>query len=100
HCRPLSYLFPYTTLFRSKSDGVNSIYKEFSLAEHFKTLLENGAAFPENILEALDSDDPDLKSLRSDAQGALRDLCHYHIHLVPRDRKSTRLNSSHVKISY
>src|SRR2546430_12808363 len=58
---PRSTLFPYTTLFRSRSDG-SSFYRSSSLS----------SAPPAAALSAR----------------------------PPRDRKSTRLNSSHSQISY
>src|SRR5690606_40933598 len=44
---------------------------------------------------------PDDRVDGADAPGLVRELVEqgHHVHLV-RDRKSTRLNSSHVKISY
>src|SRR5690606_40667576 len=65
---PRPTLFPYTTLFRSWTNG------------------EDGAD-----LEAL----KDANAVMSDGMVALEDLM-----LGFLDRKSTRLNSSHVKISY
>src|SRR2546430_5034638 len=68
---PRSTLFPYTTLFRSP--GVQPT--------HFKNTIVSGgqadAGF-ENCAQALGSDG----------------------HNIDRDRKSTRLNSSHSQISY
>src|SRR5438477_7010539 len=69
---PSSTLFPYTTLFRSLSRYmVQSILE--ALREHYEcTLIDTGYANLESTLAAMDYS----------------------------DRKSTRLNSSHMSISY
>src|SRR5205814_9522091 len=87
---PRSTLFPYTTLFRSPSELM------FLLREHART----GDA---------DARDMVLRTLRSMALGGMRDHIGGGFHRysvdagwrVPHlDRKSTRLNSSHLGISY
>src|SRR2546430_3704936 len=69
---PRSTLFPYTTLFRSREVALG--YGEATLdeREHFLS-----ARFEESARHALDRGQP-----------------------FARDRKSTRLNSSHSQISY
>src|SRR2546430_12198530 len=74
---PRSTLFPYTTLFRSK------------LAHGPGALLE----IPESV-DGSARDDCDENSL------VLHELRKIDDHLRERDRKSTRLNSSHSQISY
>src|SRR2546426_6133765 len=74
---PRSTLFPYTTLFRST--------RRFCYCAAFK--LDHGAAFA--ALVSLESSA--CYTARRKIQGQSRDL---------RDRKSTRLNSSHLVISY
>src|SRR5690606_40002816 len=78
---PRSTLFPYTTLFRS-----------------LFLLLRHGAAhqvrLAERIAEQLRADLHDLLLVDDDAVRLFQDR------LELGDRKSTRLNSSHVKISY
>src|SRR5687768_17851137 len=76
---PRSTLFPYTTLFRSALARVNT---EFTMAIDADTTLAPDAI--EKLLHALKE---------SDVAAA----CGF---VVPRDRKSTRLNSSHGYISY
>src|SRR5699024_12524722 len=77
--QPRSTLFPYTTLFRSK-------------AMHFLGLLSDGNVHS-NISHLIAL----LKAAH--AAGVKKAYC--HILLDGReDRKSTRLNSSHVSISY
>src|SRR5690606_41469338 len=73
---PSSTLFPYTTLFRSRGIGPNSQSKQ--RAEKTSALLR----LTPPLLA-------DLLLLEGGLDGG------HH-----RDRKSTRLNSSHVKISY
>src|SRR3712207_8547828 len=73
---PRSTLFPYTTLFRSK--GCNRPYKGRPVKAYYQ-----GAN--------------DTEETHSGRYGG------NHIHIDqwrPRDRKSTRLNSSHANISY
>src|SRR5690242_21027167 len=68
---PRSTLFPYTTLFRSKEEGATMI--EYGLMLALIAAVCVGA----------------VKALGSAASG-----------MFTRDRKSTRLNSSHMSISY
>src|SRR5690606_41905928 len=89
---PISTLFPYTTLFRSKRASFFVIYDgdhpiEISLNYHLNDVL----------FSSISSFDIDYAKFG---------LGHIEIHkqlewcLEHGDRKSTRLNSSHVKISY
>src|SRR5690606_42102774 len=96
---PWPLLFPYTTLFRSRqavehiagrhqavilavAGGIVSDPETFDfLLEHFHTIW----------LKA----EPEEHMARVRGQGDLRPMAGN-----PADRKSTRLNSSHVKISY
>src|SRR2546427_7543628 len=73
---PRSTLFPYTTLFRSLPAELRD--------EHPSPLAEAIGA------EAIDSYEAALATLTEEQQQAV----------VLRDRKSTRLNSSHSQISY
>src|SRR3712207_7737977 len=80
---PRSTLFPYTTLFRSDAAA-----QDHAAAEHDE--------HPVGGRSALVDDEPGgpggLRPVRGE-RGA-------HIERQPRDRKSTRLNSSHANISY
>src|SRR5207253_11375087 len=83
---PSPPLFPYTTLFRSKP---------FAFAEllaRLRSLLRRGQSDRDTMLRAgdLELDLVERKAARSGTVLPLRS----------RDRKSTRLNSSHVAISY
>src|SRR3712207_7646051 len=90
---PRSTLFPYTTLFRSEDVrpvgrgdqddaalGVEAVHLDQQLVERLLTLVVTaahaGAAVPADGVDLVDEDDR------------------------RRDRKSTRLNSSHANISY
>src|SRR5690242_21196935 len=70
---PRSTLFPYTTLFRSDGEGLYLNFMEFTF---FYTNNE-------------------IVSLRWKL-----DCMHFNTDQVSKDRKSTRLNSSHMSISY
>src|SRR5690606_41803818 len=77
---PLSTLFPYTTLFRSA-------YLCFEATEKIWEALTH-STHAEEVLEIVDPQELEARQVG----GAVRtDFI---------DRKSTRLNSSHVKISY
>src|SRR5436309_8057704 len=73
---PRSTLFPYTTLFRSEGDGGQGAVRRPG-ARHFRTT--HAGPTPTGLTP----------------KWSIRAGCDR-----PLDRKSTRLNSSHVKISY
>src|SRR5947199_5407072 len=73
---PRSTLFPYTTLFRSQLDGPRH--------------LAGALGLPLQLLEVLVAGQTQL----------LGDPRHHPGRVVDQDRKSTRLNSSHLGISY
>src|SRR2546430_5822973 len=68
---PRSTLFPYTTLFRSRRGRVGVLVPELDVGVH-------------EVADRLDA----------------RPSGHRRLEPLPRDRKSTRLNSSHSQISY
>src|SRR3712207_7414409 len=87
---PRSTLFPYTTLFRSELDIDFMVSPELETANAVSAVLGIPAArhtdvFAEGKVQVVELDVP------PDAR---------HGGLVGRDRKSTRLNSSHANISY
>src|SRR5690606_40895185 len=85
---PRATLFPYTTLFRS-----SRLVRDLRKLAEIETLPLEEAVF-------------DIRDLLTEAAALVQDADHGH-RLTLRlpsapdaDRKSTRLNSSHVKISY
>src|SRR3712207_8458363 len=77
---PRSALFPYTTLFRSVARPLRELLPALLVLLHLLDLREDGP-----------------RDLREDAR---RDVRHDPEREDGRDRKSTRLNSSHANISY
>src|SRR2546426_9135329 len=75
---PRSTLFPYTTLFRSSLPGHDPV--------------------PERAPRVDLHPSADVEGFAGSARDAADGRCHEAI--VPLDRKSTRLNSSHLVISY
>src|SRR5690554_7755744 len=86
---PRSPLFPYTTLFRSLSGGLrlnyNSDYGYHGTWQTVARVSWGDFSFRGNVGTGYKS--PTLKDRHMEYQ-------------APTDRKSTRLNSSHVRISY
>src|SRR5690606_41417975 len=80
---PRSTLFPYTTLFRSYRDRLSG-----PLLDRLDLHVE----VPRPSLEVMRADTRGIEPSAVVAERVLR--------ARERDRKSTRLNSSHVKISY
>src|SRR5258707_9772313 len=80
---PRSTLFPYTTLFRSKMIGT------------FNRLREANRAVTHGLPAQAEAAARDV--LNADQQNAFATLI---VARAIRDRKSTRLNSSHANISY
>src|SRR5690606_40076152 len=89
-CPPAPTLFPYTTLFRSscRHPDRSAVVPAESDGHDVRT----GRA--DQVLGALQRDGVHPVGQRRQAWGRGR------LTKVDRDRKSTRLNSSHVKISY
>src|SRR3712207_8085178 len=88
---PRSTLFPYTTLFRSEVRGDEQQERECSPigAEDPCTPPERAGAV--HVAERHVRRARELEEV----------VGHHGVHLLPdRDRKSTRLNSSHANISY
>src|SRR5690554_7069518 len=79
---PRSTLFPYTTLFRS--ENLNQKQTEAKMQQNYQSVLERmKATVGEEHIEGKVSEAAQANGLT-----------------VDEDRKSTRLNSSHVRISY
>src|SRR3989442_5563704 len=84
---PRSTLFPYTTLFRSQRDAAEAIHD---------------ACWAQGLEVMLDDRDerPGVKFKDADLLGLPVRVTIGNAFTPGRDRKSTRLNSSHVRISY
>src|SRR5204863_5506643 len=85
---PTSTLFPYTTLFRSRSALLRIGFPDARSGTLFRVFLEPNAIIRRLAIAARAA--ISLAIARSAEPGVLR----------LQDRKSTRLNSSHVEISY
>src|SRR5690606_41589206 len=91
---PTSTLVPYTTLFRSRPTAAAVSCLE-APRPHDQMQKERRAEQRGHDAEL------ELRSRRHQADGDVRVQCqHGTAEEARRDRKSTRLNSSHVKISY
>src|SRR5439155_26789888 len=96
---PLPPLFPYTTLFRSEGGAAGVIRPTDSLEEHAHDTVSGGDWL---------CDQEAVEAFVAEAPPELLRLEHWGCpwsrepdgHVAVRDRKSTRLNSSHVAISY
>src|SRR5688572_30982565 len=81
---PISTLFPYTTLFRSPRRRRRSPF------DKLPAWIGNWSAVDSSLLSVADVNN----------DGRRRHVCLAPRRAGPRDRKSTRLNSSHSQISY
>src|SRR5207253_7450129 len=91
---PISTLFPYTTLFRSRNEHIKLVAGwSVAVLVGIHRWVDLRSRFPEGHISACCSQHVGLLGLRA----RLLDLLNGWP--VP-DRKSTRLNSSHVAISY
>src|SRR5690606_41984343 len=84
---PISTLFPYTTLFRSK---IIKVLTDSNVFLH--QLRGNGLTGGDDLGEFVE--------FVFDFTEVVTQKLHQHQCRFGKDRKSTRLNSSHVKISY
>src|SRR5690242_21078110 len=81
---PISTLFPYTTLFRSHLVAFAALYAAHQVGDHWVQT----------------QDQADRKG-RPGAEGRITCAAHVMTYTATcQDRKSTRLNSSHMSISY
>src|SRR2546426_11965276 len=95
---PRSTLFPYTTLFRSLVVDMGTPDYETRVAILRRKAEERGARFEPGVLETVAQ--AEVANVR-ELMGALNRLVATSAcATVSRDRKSTRLNSSHLVISY
>src|SRR5690606_40540232 len=94
---PRSTLFPYTTLFRSWTDSTAGKIFVFDYEREIGALTNREVFYTSRGDGAI----PDGLSVDSEGYVWSAQWNGYGIlKLSPGDRKSTRLNSSHVKISY
>src|SRR5207248_10912350 len=97
---PRSTLFPYTTLFRSDpgTDRTDLLYEVVmaGTVEHDRGHVVDGAAV--GLGDGLNVRPDGLEEIDA-AAGDRPDRHLAHVHVGQRDRKSTRLNSSHRTIS-
>src|SRR5207248_10336790 len=92
---PRPTLFPYTTLFRSLADAIwlrNWVLRQLEAADATDDLAERRRLLTFTFVGGGYAGVEALAELESLCRDALRNY--------PRDRKSTRLNSSHRTISY
>src|SRR5690606_41714487 len=88
-------LVPYTTLFRSQLDADGAALEACLLLNIFKVRAQ---LF--DLAATGDLWQRDDQIFRDRAPGGFEEVFQKGLECANRDRKSTRLNSSHVKISY
>src|SRR5205807_5900378 len=92
---PSSTLFPYTTLFRSfrssSRDYLPDVYLH-PIAQHCELVYESDVYCAKRVLEQF------CEFCRARRRNRMDAIASHH--LAQEDRKSTRLNSSHLVISY
>src|SRR3712207_8807130 len=91
---PRSTLFPYTTLFRSTLGG----WKTYDGKGQWE--VEDGVIHGSGPASHLFSPRGDYKNFRYRAEIKVADKGNSGMYFRTKDRKSTRLNSSHANISY
>src|SRR5690606_42054887 len=95
---PRSKLFPYTTLFRSH------VLMEKYPVPIIKIGVVKNAAFLAEIVKTIKSINPKAKIIWDPVLKSTSEFSFFDLNTISElknvDRKSTRLNSSHVKISY
>src|SRR5256885_13335970 len=91
---PRSTLFPYTTLFRSLCRANAEQYETIGSAEVAKSTREAPSRIPFLLKDPRGHADFYDALARHDAKGSANTMRSFQ------DRKSTRLNSSHLVISY
>src|SRR5204862_3688217 len=95
---PRSHLFPYTTLFRSLFGtlGKRRVAIMQGRFHRYEGYTLQQVAFPVRVLKALGA----RTLIVSNVSGGMHPLWSTGDLVLISDRKSTRLNSSHVEISY
>src|SRR5690606_40118844 len=97
---PPATLFPYTTLFRSGVDEITDTSLGYAILDSRPQQGSLAFAPPDTLQQQWETHAIDALTYRNDYVRFLRESYHrYREMWVALDRKSTRLNSSHVKIS-
>src|SRR5699024_12040131 len=98
-CLPLASLFPYTTRFRSL-EVINFHFRGAACHQPYRSITNCTFHFPilSRTIKSLEKciKDYSTRCLRGETRNSISVI----IYGVTKDRKSTRLNSSHVSISY
>src|SRR3712207_7391969 len=87
---PRSTLFPYTTLFRS----IQGLPHELPVMQTYDRIQAAFPGGPQPALVVVRADDVTAPAVQQGIAAMRREA------IATRDRKSTRLNSSHANISY
>src|SRR5690606_41986631 len=95
--RPASTLFPYTTLFRSGEDTQAKVGAVAVDLVHVERAHEAEDLAADHLAR---NEDREPRRIGNDERGRNDRATLVDLPLDRADRKSTRLNSSHVKISY
>src|SRR5207249_8424538 len=94
---PCSPLFPYTTLFRSELALSGLLQQRLRLFDVLHGLRDRGVVEGQPLPHEVVSHGAEAADRARDHRRPVDDQLH---RLADTDRKSTRLNSSHVSISY
>src|SRR5690606_39340313 len=97
--RPCGTLFPYTTLFRSYSTSRGNLHNGIQVSS-ISAGNEIHKGNEEDLEEELDDEDEEDVRISVISNMSANRLSRMYDNRSSIDRKSTRLNSSHVKISY
>src|SRR5690625_6746217 len=92
---PRTSILPYTTLFRSQI--VVETVEAFHQQQEVRRIDPAMAALRRQVADTADAE---VDRLRRDVDGRTAELLERSIRRILADRKSTRLNSSHVASSY
>src|SRR3712207_9218372 len=95
---PRSTLFPYTTLFRSLTDSKLKAYELGNKVEQEEQVREEMGRLSDYFAENTEPSDAERSETAASAAKIENSMQRYEEN--NRDRKSTRLNSSHANISY
>src|SRR5690348_18022744 len=94
--RPISTLFPYTTLFRSDPKAASFDYRKYATPYTHAGEVGEAGYYRVHLLDARARDG----GIDVEATALTRAAAERYTFAPGADRKSTRLNSSHPSISY